>query len=127
MGIIDITEENFSIEKLMQSLKNDETGAIVAFSGIVRKKDENKIIKRLDYECYKEMALLELRKIVASAKTKFNILDVSVIHRIGSITPMSNVVGIVVTASHRKDAFKACSYIIDEIKKTVPIWKKEIL
>ncbi|MEM3252482.1 MAG: molybdenum cofactor biosynthesis protein MoaE [Thermoplasmata archaeon] len=127
MGIVDITEKNFSIEALLQSLKDDKTGAIVTFTGIVRKLDKNKNIQRLDYECYREMAMLELNKIVDSAKSKFDILDISVIHRIGSISPQENVVGIVVTASHREDAFKACSFVIDEIKKSVPIWKKEIL
>lgn len=127
MGIIEITEDNFSIDSMLQSLKNDETGAIVTFSGIVRKKEGNKNIQHLDYECYKEMALLEIKKIVDDAKSKFDILDVSVIHRIGSIASRDNVVGIVVTASHREDAFKACSFIIDEIKKTVPIWKKKII
>jgi molybdopterin synthase catalytic subunit len=126
MGMVDITKENFSIETMLQSLKDDKTGAIVTFTGIVRKTDGKKNIQRLDYECYKEMAVLELKKIVDSAKAKFEILDVSVIHRIGSISPQENVVGIVVTASHREDAFKACAFIIDEIKKKVPIWKKEV-
>lgn len=127
MGIVDITEKNFSIETLMKSLKDNKTGAIVTFTGIVRKIDDNKNIQRLDYECYREMAIIEMNKIVDRAKNKFDILDVSVVHRIGSLSPQENVVGIVVTASHREDAFKACSFIIDEIKKSVPIWKKEIL
>jgi molybdopterin synthase catalytic subunit len=83
-------------------------------------------VKQLNYECYKDMALRELDDIRKKALTSFNIDDMHIIHRVGEFKPADQIVMIAVSAAHRKEAFRACEYAIDELKKNVPIWKKEI-
>ena len=83
-------------------------------------------VKQLDYECYRDMALKEMSEIKDKAMTEFEINDVHMIHRIVELKPSEKIVMIAVSAAHRKEAFRACEFVIDELKKSVPIWKKEI-
>ncbi|MHC1636059.1 MAG: molybdenum cofactor biosynthesis protein MoaE [Candidatus Methanospirareceae archaeon] len=119
-----ITRGDFSIEEVVRGMKKPEIGAIVTFLGIVR--DEDGTIEGMEVEAYKEMAEEELRRLKEEVMEKFDIEDVVVIHREGLLSVSDNIVIIAVGARHRKDAFRACEYMIDELKKRVPIWKKEI-
>lgn len=110
-------------------------GGIVSFIGTVRDFAEVRdsvgqvsrvAVKQLNYECYKDMALKEMKIIRDRAITNFDIDDMHMIHRVGEFKPTDQVVMIAVSAAHRKEAFRACEYAIDELKKVVPIWKKEI-
>ena len=118
-----ITKEDFSIDELVQKLKKPEMGAIVTFLGVVREEGE---IKGMNVEVYEKMAGDELEKLEREAREKFEVEAVEIVHREGSLKVGDNIVVILVGAKHRKEAFLACEYLIDELKERVPIWKKEV-
>jgi len=120
--MIDITERDFSIDEIVSKAKRDDVGAIVTFLGTVR----NDNIQRMELEAYKEAALPELEKIRDEAMRKFDLRSVDIIHRVGSLSVGDNIALIVCAAGHRREAFDGCSYILEELKVRVPIWKKEI-
>jgi len=117
-----ITEEDFSMDELVKKLKKPEMGAIVTFLGVVR--DEG--IRGMEVDVYDEMADEELAKLERDALEKFEVEAVEIVHRKGSLKVGENIVVILVGAKHRKEAFMACEYLIDELKERVPIWKKEL-
>lgn len=124
--LIDLVEQDIDIESLYQWVLVPEAGSIVAFTGTVRNQSSNKSVTRLEFEAYKPMAKKELRKIVVQIAKEYDILRVAIHHRIG-IVPVGGVaVYIAVATPHRAGGFKVCEYIIDTLKKTVPIWKKEV-
>jgi len=118
-----IAREDFSIDALVRKMKKPEIGAIVTFLGVVRGEGG---IKGLEVEVYREMAEEELEKLEREALEKFDIEAVEIVHREGSLKVGENIVVILVGAKHRKDAFRACEYLINELKGRVPIWKKEL-
>jgi molybdopterin synthase catalytic subunit len=117
-----ITKEDFSIDKLVREMKKPEIGAIVTFLGTVRVEGG---IKGLTIEVYKAMAVEELEKLERKAREKFEIEEIEIVHREGALNVGENIVVIIVGAKHRAEAFRACEYLIDELKKRVPIWKKQ--
>ena len=106
--------------------RSPRAGAVVAFLGTVREFSRGKTIKKLQYEHYPGMAEKKLMELREDALKKFGILEVSIIHRVGELKVNDNIVLIVASAEHRADAFDACRWCIDELKKKVPIWKKEV-
>jgi len=118
-----ITKEDFSIDELVRKMKKPEMGAIVTFLGVVRGEGE---IKGMNVEVYEKMAVDELEKLEREAREKFEVEAVEIVHREGSLKVGDNIVVILVGAKHRKEAFRACEYLIDELKERVPIWKKEV-
>ena len=119
--MIRITRDDFDISALLEEARGDENGAIVSFVGIVR----NDGIERMEVEAFEEVAEQELFRIRQEAIVKFGVTSVDIIHRVGSLAVGDRIVLIIVGASHRKAAFLGCEYIIDRIKESVPIWKKE--
>lgn len=117
-----ITKEDFSIDELVRKMKKPEIGAIVTFLGTVRADGG---IQGMNIEVYKAMAVDELEKLEREAHEKFEIEAVEIVHREGALNVGENIVIILVGAKHRKEAFRACEYLIDELKKRVPIWKQE--
>jgi molybdopterin synthase catalytic subunit len=101
-------------------------GATVTFIGTTRNHNDGRRVIALDYEGYPEMAEKELGRIGEEAKKKWNIQRMAIIHRLGPVQITEPSVIIAVSAAHRGDAFEACRFAIEEIKKTVPIWKKEL-
>ena len=101
------------------------TGAVVTFEGKVRDHNYGRSVTLLEYEAYQELAVMEGEKIINEAKNKFGVIQATCIHRLGLLNVGDCAVWITVMASHRVQAFKACRYIIDEIKTRLPIWKKE--
>ena len=120
--MIAIQTEDVDIGKLISDAKQRGTGAIVVFDGIVRDDD----IREMDLEAYEEVALQELGRIAQDAIQKYRLLSVDIIHRIGRLAVGENILIIVVGAGHRKEAYEGSRYIIETIKKAVPIWKKEL-
>lgn len=108
------------------SVISDEAGGIDVFIGTVRNKTKGKNVKYLFYETYEKMALLEMEKIAKYATKKWKLKKVVIHHRKGKLEIGETAVVIAVSAPHRKEAFEACRYIIDTLKATVPIWKKEV-
>ena len=117
-----LTEEDFSLDELVARMKKPEMGCIVAFLGIVRRDDE---IKGLKVES-DEGALKELEVLCKEAKEKFGVVDIQILHRKGFLSVGENIVAILVGASHRKEAFKACEFLIDELRKRIPIREIEV-
>ena len=109
----------------MESLNSDSNGAYVTFDGRVRNYSKGQEVSHLEFEAYEPMALKEMDKLILQALKQFNIHDARMIHRLGTLSIGESAVFIGVSASHRKDAFAACQFLIDRLKETVPIWKKE--
>lgn len=124
---IRIQEADFSIEEEMNRIKerSKRIGGIVTFLGTARDFSKGKDIQRIDFEHYQGMAEKKLNEIRERALADYDILEVSIIHRVGRIEIGDNIVLIVVAAQHRKDAFRACEWCIDELKRITPIWKRE--
>ncbi|MDI6903221.1 MAG: molybdenum cofactor biosynthesis protein MoaE [Methanocellales archaeon] len=123
--MIEIRESDFSVDDVIARMKKREVGAIVTFLGTVRSRSKGREVEKLQFETYKEMAMGKLGEIKEIAMRRFEIEDVAIIHRVGALAVSENIVLIAVSAEHRKDAFAACEFLIDELKNVVPIWKKE--
>ncbi len=123
---IRITEDTLDITECLTLAQDLSSGGIATFIGTVRNVTQNKPVIRLEYECYQSMAIKEIKKVADQAITLFSVRNIVVHHRIGNLFPGDAAVIIVVSDGHRDAVFDACRYIIDTIKKTVPIWKKEI-
>ena len=122
---IKISAESLDIQAAIQFVLSPESGGIDVFIGTVRNQTKGKKVLRLAFEAYEPMALREMEKIVAQAAERWPLHKVSVLHRTGVLEVGEIPVVIAVSAAHRAAAFDACRYIIDTLKQTVPIWKKE--
>ncbi len=120
--MIRITEDDFDISAIIAQVRSSSMGAIVTFLGTVR--DDG--IDMLHFEVYEELAIRELGSIRSEALDRFDIQSVNVIHRVGELSVGENILLIIVGAGHRKEAFRGCEYVLERIKESVPIWKKEI-
>ncbi len=116
--------EKIDYQEEVERVKDPEAGAVVAFIGTVRS-EENRV-KALVYEHYEGMAEKTLGEIAEEACTRFGILNVSIAHSYGVVEAGESAVVIAVSSKHRKEAFEACSWIMDRIKERVPIWKEVI-
>jgi molybdopterin synthase catalytic subunit len=123
--MIQITHEDFSVDETIRKLRTDEMGAIATFVGVVREASKGRTVDHIEVHAYEEMAIQQLQAIEERAIERFGVKSVTVIHRIGSLNVSENIMLIAVGAVHRIEAFDACRYILEEIKKMVPIWKKE--
>lgn len=123
--MIKVTEEDFNVDNVLSNFNSKEIGCVVNFVGVVRGVSEGDIIERMDIEVYPEMAEKQLNTICNEALEMFGVEKIVVIHRHGRLKVGDNILLISVASGHRKEAFSACQYVIDEIKKRVPIWKKE--
>jgi len=124
--MIEITREDFSVDEIVEGLQPRGVGAVLTFVGIVRGKSKGRAIERIEVEVYREMALKQLESIRYETIKLFGVEDVAIIHRFGSLKVSDRIMVIAVAAKHRREAFQACRYVIENIKKRVPIWKKEI-
>lgn len=120
---IEITESPIEVWKVLSLVVSDRAGAVVHFIGTVR---EEPNIRGLYYECYERMAVRLLEEIVFEARKRWVVEKVSIVHRIGWLEVGEPSVVIAVSAAHRREAFAACQFVIDQIKEVAPIWKKEL-
>jgi molybdopterin synthase catalytic subunit len=111
--------------ELLAEIKNPEDGAVCLFDGIVRNHSRNRRTIYLEYEAYPAMALAGMEKLALDALARFPVRDVRIVHRVGRLEIGETSVLIAVASAHRAAAFDACRWIIDTLKKTVPVWKKE--
>lgn len=123
---VQLTDSEIELDMLINKTRNESAGAIVTFQGTVRKKSGEIEVESLTYESYRDMALKTIEQIVKEAIESYGVLDINVVHRLGNVKLTEDSVAICVASAHRKEAFKACEYVIDEIKTRVPIWKKDI-
>ena len=121
-----VTNQPIDLNELVRYVADAEAGAIVPFIGTTRNNNEGRKVIALDYDGYPEMAEKELARIGAEAKNKWPICKMAIVHRLGPVQIGEASVVIVVSSAHRDAAFAASRFAIEEIKKTVPIWKKEV-
>lgn len=124
-GEVRIVREPIAAPAVLAGLKRPEDGAAVVFEGIVRNHTRGRRTLYLDYEAYEPMALQQMRGLAEQARERFGVAGVSILHRLGRLEIGETSVLIVVASAHRGAAFDACRWVIDTLKKTVPIWKKE--
>jgi molybdopterin synthase catalytic subunit len=124
-GEVRIVREPIDVQATTAELKQASDGAVVIFDGIVRDNTRGRRTLYLHYEAYEAMALKQMESLATEARTRFGVRAVSIIHRLGRLEIGETSVFIAVASAHRGAAFEACRWIIDTLKKTVPIWKKE--
>jgi molybdopterin synthase catalytic subunit len=122
---VEITDAVIPAAEIAAEIKAGPDGAVCVFDGIVRDNTRGRKTLHLDYESYREMALEQMRGLAAEAVTKFGVRDVALVHRLGRLYVGETSVLVVVASAHRGAAFDACRWLIDTLKKTVPIWKRE--
>jgi molybdopterin synthase catalytic subunit len=120
-----LTHAPINAARLIAAAKRGEDGAVVVFDGTVRNNSHGRHTLYLDYEAYEELAVKQMNELVGKAIEQFGIRHALIVHRLGRLQVGETSVLIVVAAAHRGPAFEACRWLIDTLKKTVPIWKKE--
>ncbi len=120
-----LTHEEIDAKAITDALKAGEDGAVTVFDGIVRNNTRGRKTLFLDYSAYEEMALTQMRQLAVEAIATFGVRDVAVVHRLGRLEVGETSILIAVASAHRGAAFDACRWLIDTIKKQVPIWKQE--
>ncbi|MCE2570106.1 molybdopterin synthase catalytic subunit MoaE [Motilimonas eburnea] len=124
--MIKVQTEDFDVNHEYHRLAaKSEAGAIVTFVGLVRDLNLAQTVTALHLEHYPEMTEKSLRRIVQQAKQRWQLIDVSLIHRVGTLTVNQQIVFVGVSSRHRGDAFAACEFIMDHLKTEAPFWKKE--
>ena len=120
--MIEITDEEISLEQMIQRARSSQAGAVVSFLGTVR--DDG--ILGMEVEAFRDAALSELEAIRQEAMSRFSLTAAEVDHRTGRLEVGEAIVAIVCSAAHREEAFSGCRYILEELKSRAPLWKKEI-
>ena len=122
----EIVQDIIEPRKLAQAIATVSDGAVVTFAGIVRGNNRGKKVIFLEYEAYPEMAVKMMKRIGEEIRANWGLSAVAMQHRVGRLNVGETSVAIAVAAPHRDDAFAACQYAINRLKRVVPIWKKEI-
>ena len=120
-----INEAPINQDQLRLELSSNQAGALCIFEGWVRNINDGKEVSLLEYEANESLCQVEIKNIFKEIKTQNNIINLICTHRVGTLKVTDLAVWVGVSAEHRDDAFKACRYLIDEIKSRLPIWKKE--
>jgi molybdopterin synthase catalytic subunit len=124
--LVRLQAEPLDLSALLASVQDPSLGGIAVFLGTVRDHHAGRAVVRLEYEAYPEMAEAEIGKIAEEAKARFGVARVAVAHRTGRLEIGETSVAVVVGAEHRKEALEACRFLIDTLKGTAPIWKREL-
>jgi len=122
-----IQKEDFDVSREIAALRsgNPQIGAVASFIGVVRDLNDGSSVATMTLEHYPGMTEKAIDKIIVEAKGRWQVYDALVIHRIGTLAPLDQIVLVVVTSAHRGDAFAACEFIMDYLKTQAPFWKKE--
>ena len=124
--MLEITDQQLSLEPLVNAVKRSSSGAVATFLGVVREQTRGRQVRYLEYEAYREMAILKMREIIDEIRGKWKVDEIAMVHRVGRLQIGEASVAIAVSAPHRREALAACWYAIDRLKEMVPIWKKEV-
>ncbi len=122
---VEIVDAPIDAQAMVAAMKAGGDGAVCVFDGIVRDNTRGRPTLYLDYQAYREMALEQMQRLAAEAVEKYGVREVALVHRLGRLMVGETSVLIVVASAHRAAAFDACRWLIDTLKKTIPIWKKE--
>jgi molybdopterin synthase catalytic subunit len=122
-----VQTEDFDVsqEMLVLRQKNPKVGAVASFVGVVRDLNDGDEVSALTLEHYPGMTERSLEEIVSEAKSRWYIYDALIIHRVGTLLPLDQIVLVLVTSAHRGESFKACEFLMDYLKTRAPFWKKE--
>lgn len=124
-GFTALTFEPIETARILANAKQGADGAVLSFDGIVRNQTRGRQTLYLDYEAYETMARQKLDELARDARSRFSVRHVTIVHRLGRLEIGESSVLIVVASAHRAQAYEASRWLIDTLKKTVPIWKKE--
>lgn len=125
-GLVALRDAALDPAEIAAAVRTDADGAVVTFAGVVREHSRGKTVRALVYEAYGAMAERQMQTLAEEARRRWPLTDLAVVHRTGTLRVGETSVVIAVAASHRGEAFDACEWLIDELKRTVPIWKKEV-
>ena len=123
--MIQLTNQPIDTAALLERTRHPEAGAVVLFLGTTRELTDGRQTVALDYEAYREMAERQLAELEAEARRRWPVIECIVVHRLGRVPPAEASVAIAVSTPHRSDAFAAAQWLIDSLKRDVPIWKRE--
>jgi|SRR5579884_603535 len=124
--MFEVTAQPIDVAKLERAVRSDACGGIVTFLGIVRERsDDGRAVTGLSYEAHETMAVAEFERIAAQARERFGECGIAVVHRTGELRVGEVAVAVAAACAHRASAFDACEFVIDELKRRAPIWKKE--
>jgi molybdopterin synthase catalytic subunit len=123
--LIKLQEERIEAAELVAAVTTPQDGAVSLFLGTVRNSNRGRRVIALEYQAYDDMALREMTSVAEEAGKRYRATRVALVHRTGRLEVGDVAVGVAVSSAHRKQSIEACRFIIDELKKRVPIWKKE--
>jgi molybdopterin synthase catalytic subunit len=121
-----LTREPFDLNEALSIIQSPSSGAYVFFLGKVRNENKGRRVEKLIYEAYPEMAEAEMERIRMETLDRYPVDDVLIWHRYGELEVGEDTMLVIVSSPHRREAFEACSWVVDEVKKRVPVWKKEV-
>jgi molybdopterin synthase catalytic subunit len=124
--LCEITEAPLSLDALIPAVRQDSSGAVASFLGVVRATSRGRTVRYLEYEAFPEMAVAKMREIVDEIRGRWPVDRVALIHRTGRLQIGEASVAIAVSSPHRREALEACAYAIERLKAIVPVWKKEV-
>jgi molybdopterin synthase catalytic subunit len=124
-SIFRVVEHTIDTDALLVDVGDPAAGGTTLFVGTTRNENEGRVVERLEYEAYEAMAVEEMRRIGDEIARRWQVVAVSMVHRVGVVPVGQASVAVAVSAAHREEAFAACRFGIDTLKATVPIWKKE--
>lgn len=123
--MIEITHQPIETDKVLASVQADQAGASVLFVGTTRQFTGEKKTLKLDYECYEKMAIKKMHQIRDQAMEQWPVNECSIVHRVGTIEIGESSIAVAVSTPHRVASFEAAQWLVDTLKKQVPIWKRE--
>ena len=123
--MIEITSQPIDTAAVLASVQSDQAGAAVLFVGSTRQFTDGRETLKLDYQCYEAMAIKKMTEILEQASNQWKIESCSIVHRIGSVGLGESSIAVAVSSPHRADSFEAARWLVDTLKKDVPIWKQE--
>lgn len=124
-GAVRVQAADFSVDGIVAETAQEGAGAVCTFTGIVRGENLGEAVEGIEYEVYGGMAEAKLRELAAQARAKFGLVDCSIVHRSGALRVGDRICVIVASSAHRQASFEACAWVMEELKRIVPIWKKE--
>ncbi len=122
-----LTKNRIDPSEMISAVKDEGAGGVVLFLGTVRNTNEGRLVERLEYQAYEEMAERRMQQIESEVRERWPVRRVRILHREGSLPVGAISVAVAVSSDHREEAFEACRYAIGAVKKTLPVWKREKL
>ena len=124
--MIKIVDQVIDESALLQQVRSQSCGAVLLFAGTTRRETQGRVTQTLHYEAYGDMAVSELQKIRIQAMKRFDLQQCAIVHRVGEVPLGETSIVVALCSPHRKQAFEAASWIMDTVKRDVPIWKQEV-